>query len=225
MTSPNSWLRPTLFATDDNPLNLIIVPVTLLVSQIATYICRILKHSCYLANGVTFSTLSTWISLYDEITASTTDHKNTSIPTKSSSGDEHKVPTFCVPKFTGDTLTGDTYIDSVDNAFRSSTITKYLLDEVCCMKNPEWSDAFASRLRESICESDILGFLSTELKAEKHCAKVWKQIMSHLTSADRNTARMMALWNQLFNLKCEDNDCFLSFHSTNKRFDSKIKKE
>ena len=93
------------------------------------------------------------------------------------------------------------------------------------MKSPEWSDVFASRLRESIYESDILGFLSTELEAEKNCAKVWKQIVSHLTSVDVNTTRMMAHWNQLFNLKCEDKDSFLSFYRTTKGLIHKLKRK
>ena len=136
---------------------------------------------------------------------------------KKDTNDEHKVPTFTVPKFTGDTLAGDTYIESVDNAFRSSALAKYLVDEEYCKSNPSWSDAFASRLRESIRESDILGFLATELEAVKNCATVWDKIISHLSSSDVKTARMMANWNQLFNLKCEDNDSFLSFIVLQKR--------
>jgi len=112
----------------------------------------------------------------------------------------------------------------VDNAFRSFAMDKYFLDEVYYVKSSEWSDAFASRLRESIYESDILGFLSTELEAEKNCAKVWKQIVSHLTSADVNTTRMMAHWNQLFNLKCGDNDSFMLFYSTKKGLIHKLKR-
>jgi len=110
------------------------------------------------------------------MTASTTAHKITSIPTKSSSGVEHKVPTSRVPTFTGDTLTGDKYIESVDNAFRSFAMAKYLSDEVYCVKSPECSDTFASRLRELICESDILGFMSTDLEAEKIAQKYGKKI-------------------------------------------------
>ena len=82
--------------------------------------------------------------------------------------DDGKIPSFRVPKFTGDTLAGDTYIESVDNVFRSAAMAQYLLSEVFCETRISWSDAFASRLRESIRESDILGFIATEMKATKN---------------------------------------------------------
>ena len=102
-------------------------------------------------------------------------------------------------------------------------MVKYLSSEVFCNANLSWSDAFASRLRESIRESDILGFIATEMKADKNCARVWLRINKQLSSADVKTARMMAQWSELFGFRCENIDSFLSFYSKMKGLIHKLK--
>jgi len=94
----------------------------------------------------------------------------------------------------------------------------------CCNNSPTWSDAFASRLRSSVADSDILGFLATELESEKNCAKVWTRIQLTLNSSDVTTARVMENWQALFSLKCEDRNSFLSSYSKSKSTLHKIKK-
>jgi len=93
-----------------------------------------------------------------------------------------------------------------------------------CDNSPTWSDAFASRLFGSVVDSDILGFLATELDPEKNCTIVWTRIQLMLNSSDVTTARVMSNWQALFALKCEDRNLFLSFYSKCKSTLYKIKR-
>ena len=87
-----------------------------------------------------------------------------------------KIPSFSVPKFEGDTLGGDKFIERVTTKFRSNGQSPFLDSEQHCTANTSWSSAFASRLRESLTDSPILGFLSSELDEENNSAKVWTRI-------------------------------------------------
>lgn len=80
-----------------------------------------------------------------------------------------------------------------------------------CDNHPSSSRAFASRLRDSISESDILGYLAEELDKEDNCATVWAAIKDKLSSTGVKTARVYGYWQDIFGLKCEDMDNFLSF--------------
>ena len=109
---------------------------------------------------------------------------------KATAGADHKIPSFKVPIFYGDTLKGDKYIDEVANIFRNNAMAKFVDSVEYCDNHSNWSEAFASRLRDSISESDILGYLATELNTENNCAKVWRVIKEKLSSADVTTVRM-----------------------------------
>ena len=80
-----------------------------------------------------------------------------------------------------------------------------------CDNHPSSSRAFASRLRDSISESDILGYLAEELEKEYNCATFWAAIKDKLSSTGVKTARVYGYWQDIFGLKCEDMDNFLSF--------------
>ena len=79
----------------------------------------------------------------------------------------------------------------VDRAFRSAAMIQFLDFQSCCDNSPTWSDAFVSRLRGSVADSDILGFLATELEYEKKCVIVWTRIQLTLNSSDVTIARVM----------------------------------
>ena len=85
---------------------------------------------------------------------------------------ETNIPAFKVPIFRGDTLDGDEYIRMVKATCRSNTMLQFLEDPNHCNNSPYWSGAFASQLRESIEENNILLFLATELDGENNCARV-----------------------------------------------------
>ena len=88
-----------------------------------------------------------------------------------------------------------------------------MTDEQFHIENPPWSSAFASKLRESVADNAILGFLSTELEDQHNSAIVWNKIGVHLNSSDLSMARKMKHWTQLFALKCVDRDTLLVFYS------------
>jgi len=74
-----------------------------------------------------------------------------------------KIPAFKVPIYKGDTLDGDEYIWMVKMTFKSNVMSQFLEDPNHYDNSPYWSGAFASRLRESIEESNILLFIDMEL--------------------------------------------------------------
>ena len=97
-----------------------------------------------------------------------------------------------------------------------------MINEQFCTDKPTQCSAFASRLRESLADNVILGFLSTELEDEHNAAIVWNKIGSHLNSSDLSMAREMQNWTELFALKCEDRDSFVAFYSTAKKLLHKL---
>ena len=133
-----------------------------------------------------------------------------------------KIPSFDVPLYNGNIIEGHSYIQDVQDTFRSSAMEDYLNSEAHCDQNHSWSGAFASRIRESLKDSLTLGFLSTELNQENNCARVWIRIKNHLSSEDVVTARVMNLWTKLFSLKCEDRDSFNAFYSQFKGITHKL---
>ena len=72
-----------------------------------------------------------------------------------------------------------------------------------------------SRLREFICESDIICFIANKIKVDRNCARVWLRVITQLLSADVKTAHMMGR-SEVFGLRYESNYLFLSFYSKTK---------
>ena len=118
-----------------------------------------------------------------------------------------------MPRFDDDAIKGDGFMEQVERAFKSHALQRYLEDETHCQSNPEWSGAFASRLRESLNESTTLRFIATELDDEDNCQRVWCHVTRHLSTVDMRMARALEQWRKLFDLKCESMDTFLAFYS------------
>ena len=94
----------------------------------------------------------------------------------SPSGGNHKVPAFLVSKFVGHSLEGQAFVDNVVSKFKGHGQLSYLEDERYCNDYPACSEAFSSRLLDSLTDSDILGYLLTELKDEGNCVEIWEKI-------------------------------------------------
>jgi hypothetical protein len=90
--------------------------------------------------------------------------------------------------------------------------------------HPTWPSAFSSKLRESLKTSPILNFLADEQDAEENCAKVFTAVEDHLTTGDVTMARSFKLWQELFKLKCDHRDDFLTFYSKSKGIIHRLKK-
>ena len=133
-----------------------------------------------------------------------------------------KIPSFDVPVFNGSMIDGHSYLQAMQDTFRSSAMEQYLKSEAHCDHHTSWSGAFASRIRESIKDNPNLSFLAAELDKEDNCAKVWDKIRTHLSSEDVITARIMNLWTQMFSLKCDDKDTFVAFYSQVKGISHKL---
>ena len=101
---------------------------------------------------------------------------------------------------------------------------QFLEDPKNFNNSPYWLRAFASRIRESIAESDILSFLATELDGEENFVRVWIRLERHLSSTDIQNARVMTNWSSLLSTQYEDRDSFLFFYSNTKGILHKITK-
>ena len=195
------------------------VPVVLLLSKLAEYTALVLREGYFLTREVRYESLSSWAKAQNHpgrYDARGSDSSITDSHSKAPSRDE-KIPTFKVSAFEGDTLSGDVFLTKVRDTFKSAGQAAYLDSRDYCAKSIAWSGAFASRIRESISDSDILGFLATELKNEDNCAVVYERIKGHLSSSDVKTARTFAHWMDFFALKCTNRDEFLSFYSSAKK--------
>ena len=102
-------------------------------------------------------------------------------------------------------------------------MAKFINSGQYCNNHSKWSSAFASRVRDPIFKSNILGYLSTELERENNCAKVWTEIKSKLTSSDVLTAEVYAFWQELFGLSFVDMDSFLPFYNSVKKLLHQLK--
>ena len=109
-----------------------------------------------------------------------------------------KILSLSFPKFEGDTLGGDKFIERVTTKFRSNGQSLFLDSVQHCKVDISWTSDFTSRLHESLTDSSILGFLSSELDEEINSAKVWSRICDHLNSSDLSMARKMHNWTDFF---------------------------
>ena len=200
MTDDSKWPLPSTIATIDNPLTMVNVPVTLLLSQIAVYTEYVLNKSLFLAKDITFGGLKDWFEKEQLRPPNTNGMTNNGRNSIKSINENVKIPVLMVPKFQGDIMGGDTYIEDVERAFRSKGLVKFLHSKTHCDSCPTWSDAFASMLRESVANSPIMGYLSTELENVSCSFTVWAKFRTKLSTGDVLTARIMSQWQSLFGL-------------------------
>jgi len=95
ITDPSTCPKNSKLEDKENSLALITVPVTLLLSQIASYTERALSHSLYLQKGITYEALARWFG--ENQSLKPTDYKNTDILQVSQ--DLRKISAFHVPIF------------------------------------------------------------------------------------------------------------------------------
>ena len=127
-----------------------------------------------------------------------------------------------MPKFVGNSLEGQEFVDNVVRKFKGHGQLSYLEDGQYCENHPAWSEAFSSRLLDFLANSDILGYLSTELKDEGNCSEVWEKITSCLQTSDLTMARIMKHWSGFFALRCTSMDDFPLFYSGVKKVTHKL---
>ena len=129
----SAWPKPSKVKDTDNYLPYITVHITLLLSQIALYTERILSNFLFLENGITYNNLVRWFDLNQSLFFSENPDESKILPIlKIKSNNIHKIPTFRVPNFKGDTLTGNDFIANVVIAFRSSNMAQFLGSTQCC---------------------------------------------------------------------------------------------
>jgi len=69
--------------------------------------------------------------------------------------------------------------------------SRYLLDTSHCHGHSEWSDAFILKLLDSLVDSDVLQYTTSELKNEGKLADVWDMIIEALQFTDLTLAGVL----------------------------------
>ena len=161
---------PTTLVSDENKVGIISPVIQLTIERIAQFVMMVRRRKLYLSKSTTFDELldyhasnrHTYQRKYDAAALS----KKQS-PTEF----DQKVPVFSVPKFVVDSLEGQKFVDKAVRNFKGCGQISYLEDAELCDNHPAWSEAFSSRLLDSLVDSDIHGYLSTKLKDEGNCAE------------------------------------------------------
>ena len=132
---------------------------------------------------------------------------------KRSANPSSKFSLFTVLIFSGEATEGSDFLEDIERVFASNIVASYFTDTSTCDANPDWSNALASRIRQSLSKSKILSFLATEQKDEKRCHVVYKALGDHLSTVGIKMARTFEEYQRVFDLKCDTLYDFLSFYS------------
>ena len=162
MTAYVDWPPPQTIATLTQKMNIISIIVTPLLSNIVSYTVALQEEELYLSPGIGYRALTTWFAEYKK-TSMENLKKFSQIDSATVNNTEKKIPAFVVPIFRGNTFYRNEYIRMVKTIFRSNAMLQFLEDPNYCGNSSYCSGIFASRLCESIKESDILSFLAMEL--------------------------------------------------------------
>ena len=194
ITDSKSWLDINTADPHNSLLKHIIIPIVLLLTNLLEYTDKILIAGHFLDASVTYNAFASWI-----FSLSTPSSIIGSVgrSLKPSSNDDHKIPTFKVPIYKGDSLAKDKYMEDVHRTFTNHAMINYINDEVFCASRITWSGSFASRIRDSVAHNEIFGFIATEEKKNNNRAKLWNTVVHELLSVDLWMVRTMAHWNLL----------------------------
>jgi len=104
-----NWPPPQTIATITQNINIIYVPITLLLSKIASYTVALQEEKLYLSPGIGHCALSTWFTQYSK-TSTENEIKLGQITSATVNYIETKIPAFKVPIFRGGILDRDEHI-------------------------------------------------------------------------------------------------------------------
>ncbi len=217
----DSWTGNSIPSQDGRSqemLNMITAPVLTMLRKITSASVSVSQVSRYLSDEVSFSVLTQWSMAISHLAnpASSARGRNAGVVQAAGSNKSSKskdIPSFNVAPFTDSILKGDRYIQKTANTFKSKGVHNYLTDVDLCASNKEFSQAFASRLRESIVDNAELMYIATKHKDEDNCDKLWALLNKTLMSQKLTLSRECALWKDLFNLHCNKIDDFPKFYS------------
>ena len=136
---------------------------------------------------------------------------------------DRKIPTFSLPKYTGDRLDGSEYIKKVERAFKNHGLAAFLESNDYPDYYVDWSTAFTSRILDSLADSDIMSFMAERYKDETNCYFVWTKVKGHLSTSDLSMQRVVKLWREFMGLRCPEFDDFLPFYSKVTKVIDKLK--
>ena len=146
--------------------------VCLVLQNIVTYAATVMNQKLYLSNSITFDELKSYH--FSNCYAHQYIHDAAALGKEQtfSGGSDQKIPKFTIPRFNGSTLECEEYVNSVEHKFKDNGQLQYLEDDKYCDDHLSWSKVFSSRILDSLTDSDILGYMSNEVKDEVNCAVV-----------------------------------------------------
>ena len=142
--------------------------IQLTLERIAQFTVTVRRRKLYLSKSKTFDKLLD----YHTINRKSNPRKYDAAALgqgHTPTGFDQKVPALSVSKFAGNSLEGQEFVDNVARKFEGRGHLSYLEDANFCDNHPAWSESFSSCLLDSLVDSNILGYLLTELKDEGNC--------------------------------------------------------
>ena len=144
---------PSSLVTEEKCVGMISPAMQLTIKRIAQFVVTVRRRNIYLSRDTTFDKLldfhasnrHTHQRKYDAAALGNE---------KSQKGFDQKVPAFMVPKFVGNSLERQVFVDKVTRKFKGHGQLSYLEDTDFCEGYPAWSEAFSSRLLDSLDDSD-----------------------------------------------------------------------
>ena len=214
MGHPQSWTKPRLLP-ESPQIPQITPPVIACLAKIAEAMKYAHSDNYYITADTSFKNIDTWTtsvsSLFSGSPPNGTELCNP--PTKSSNLSATDIPDFDLPSFTGQAVDGIDWMADVKDVFNNKGLTKYLDDENHCTANLEFSTAFASRLRTSVCHSTVLGHIYALEEKNNKCANLWSVIVGKLCKKGILISQECRYWKQFSHLCCNSVKQFPELHS------------
>jgi len=172
MTNYVDWTPPQTIATPKQKMSLISISITLLLSKIASYTVALQEEKLYLSPGIRYCALTTWFAKYNKISTEILTNLARLLVQTLRIRRQKSLRLKCLfleeihltGKNTSRWLKQPSYRVQCRNFWKTQTTATI---------HHSGQGIFASRLRKSIEESDILSFLTTELDSENNCTRVW----------------------------------------------------
>ena len=149
---PSDWPDTAKYKTDEDRALEAITPVVIsLMSQLGAAACELVQTQMHFGKdpeSLKFQPFMEWSAhMKARSPAANLPPPPGGRPNPSNTGSaSSKIPSFDVPLFNGNMIDGHSYLQNVQDTFRSSAMESFLDSEANCDQNKPWSGAFASRI-------------------------------------------------------------------------------
>ena len=200
----------------DQGEKILTLPSTKMLRKIACGVQLAVENSQFLQRGTTYEEIS-------KILAATTHPgnisgaqamSNSNSSTVSFSGSSTRIPKVSIPsykKFEPDD--SEKFLDSVESAFASEGMSKYLTDHATNTLNPDTAKAFCSRILFSFSDSTTQKYLKEQWKGSGDVSVLWRELNKHFRHPLFERSARSKLWDRILRLECTDLSDFTRWYS------------